>query len=379
MENSPTLYGAPSAGGVYSPFNLHLDPMARLLLINFGGDPDTLYTGFEPQVFDDPINGQGLMVIAYRHDGRIDVYHQPGLTLAHKDFSIVGKGLAEMIERPMPDAHFTTSPTGISLDLAFADKTGRPIRVHIQENTDKPIKPFALLAPMGSAAEKPPALPLVLLYDFYFVRKAGTEFEIRVDGRQHQPDSIPMILDGARVHFVRYATDPFIATWNAAHNGPLIPLPVQGGLAKDGSVIYDLVDNGGHPEIRRMRVANNRHELVITFDPPVPDVVCLKDGVRVEGEFTIFCEESTGTISGVYHLRRAGQQVHLTAHPADGWWPNERKLSARLIYIVAPVFTQWPKSYVWSAAIDLSDPNQPLMQSSWSRREQTKRGLQLFR
>lgn len=33
------------------PFNIVVDPMQRLLLINFEKDPDRLYVGFEPQVF----------------------------------------------------------------------------------------------------------------------------------------------------------------------------------------------------------------------------------------------------------------------------------------------------------------------------------------
>jgi hypothetical protein len=379
MNHPPDIYGIPHSGCWFSPFNLHYDPMERLLLINFAADPDTLYIGFEPQVFNDPINGQGLLVIAYLHDGRIDVYHQPGLHLEHKNFNIVGKGLADLIERPMTGAYFQITPTGINLDLAFEDKQGRPVAVRIQENSGKPTRPFALLAPMGSSAQNPPALPLVLLYDFYFVRKAGTLFEVRIDGRLHRPDSIPMILDGARVHFVRYAADPFIVTWNEAHNGPLTPLTPQAGQARQDGVVYDLVERDGHPEIQRMRLANDRHELTITFDPPVPDVVCLKAGVQLEGSLTLVCEEASGVISGTYRIVREGAQVHLTIDPAGGWQPNERKWSVRLIYRLAPVFTQWPRSYRWSATIDISDPAQPVMQSRWQRHEQPQTGLRLFR
>jgi hypothetical protein len=46
-----------------NPFCIDIDPMERLLLVNFEKDPDTIYIGFEPQVFDDPINGRGHLVI----------------------------------------------------------------------------------------------------------------------------------------------------------------------------------------------------------------------------------------------------------------------------------------------------------------------------
>jgi len=62
---------------LHIPFRIDIDPMEKLLLINFEKDPDPLYVGFEPQVFDDDIHGKGHSVIAWRVDGRVDVYHQP--------------------------------------------------------------------------------------------------------------------------------------------------------------------------------------------------------------------------------------------------------------------------------------------------------------
>ncbi len=61
------------------PFRIDIDPMERLLLVNFEKDRTPPNVGFEPQVFDDSINGKGHLVIEWRQDGRVDVYHQPGL------------------------------------------------------------------------------------------------------------------------------------------------------------------------------------------------------------------------------------------------------------------------------------------------------------
>ena len=57
------------------PIRLGIDPMERLLVASFKGDPE--FEGFEPQVFDDLINGKGMRVLRYRKDGKIDVYWQP--------------------------------------------------------------------------------------------------------------------------------------------------------------------------------------------------------------------------------------------------------------------------------------------------------------
>ncbi len=51
---------------IVNPFHIDVDPIARLLLVNFEKDPDTTCAGFEPQVFDDPTNGRGHLVIGWR-------------------------------------------------------------------------------------------------------------------------------------------------------------------------------------------------------------------------------------------------------------------------------------------------------------------------
>ncbi|TVR44256.1 MAG: hypothetical protein EA394_00385 [Bacteroidia bacterium] len=79
---------------IHIPFNIDIDPIERLLLVNFENDTDTLYTGFEPQVFDDPFSGQGNLVIGWRNHGRVDVYHEAGLRLDPEKYDIAGKGLA---------------------------------------------------------------------------------------------------------------------------------------------------------------------------------------------------------------------------------------------------------------------------------------------
>ena len=45
---------------VVLPIRVSIDPMERLLVASFKGDPE--FEAFEPQVFDDPINGKGMRV-----------------------------------------------------------------------------------------------------------------------------------------------------------------------------------------------------------------------------------------------------------------------------------------------------------------------------
>ena len=98
---------------IYLIFAIDIDPMERLLLINFEKDPDPVYIGFEPQVFDDDINGKGHLVIGWRADGRVDVYHQSSLTLDTHKYDIAGKGLAHMIATDMEEAFYEVNGFGV--------------------------------------------------------------------------------------------------------------------------------------------------------------------------------------------------------------------------------------------------------------------------
>lgn len=350
------------------PFTLSAELMQRLLIINLQNDPDEVYEGFEPQVFDDPVNGKGLLVIGWRRDGRLDVYHQPGLTLTAGKYDMVRKGLSDLVERPMADARFEIGPQGVNLSISFDDKLGRPIVLRIHERSQKPRKPFALLAPFPGDTEKPPSLPLALLYDFYFVRRAGSEIEVSVAGRHHAPDKLPVPMDGAWMYFTRYSSDPYVLTWNEAHDGPLPVLRFGvGGEVEVEDVIYTLVKRAGQLELREMRPANAPHDVRITFEPSFPNVAALKDGALVEGGLTIWMEAAMGEITGVYSAQRTGGQVKLRLHPSGGWRPGVNKGATRIMFALVKVFRDWPRTYRWEAVIDLEGEGGPVMRSGWHR------------
>ncbi len=80
----------------------------------------------------------------------------------------------------------------------FDDPTsGREIDVKIVEKNPRPIRPFTLLAPVGSSSENPTSLPVYLMNSFDFVRRSMTEVRISIDGRQHKPDTFPFPVNGS--------------------------------------------------------------------------------------------------------------------------------------------------------------------------------------
>jgi hypothetical protein len=364
------IYAQDRQGPLYSPFHLHHDPMERLLLLNFDDDPDEIYLGFEPQVFDDDVHGQGLLVIGWRVDGYVDVYHQPGLRLKAATYSIAGNGLAEMLMRPMDGSTFEVTAAGVDAHITFDDKLGRPVELRVKEHNTKTRRPFALLAPMGSAATNPEALPLLFLHDFYFVRRANSEVRLSVAGKVHTPSTLPIPLDGSRMYFLRYSDNPLIITWNPAFDGVLTPLTRIGSSeALLGGVRYDLTANHGQPELAQMRLEQRGHHVTVTFLPAFPNLVALRDGAAVSGSFRIAGGTGAGTVGGVYTVARHGEAVTVRVTPSDGWQPDERKWSLRLLYRVVPTFTNWPKTYTWTATLDLSDLTEVRMRASWQRTE----------
>ncbi len=370
--------GAANGVPIVSPFHLQTDPMAGLLLINFEQDPDPIYVGFEPQAFDDSVHGRGLLVIGWRVDGRVDVFYQTGLRLDPQTYGITGAGLHAMAERSFDGALFELGPAGVQADIAFHDLDGRPVRLVVRETDLRPRSPFGLLAPMGIAASDPPALPLVYVDGFYFVRRAGTEYRIEIDGRSHRNDFIPLILDGTPVHLLRYSADPFIVTWNPDAEAmvrilELGPETAAGAAtAHAAGVQYDVEANGALREIRRMSRREGDHEVTVEFSPAFPQLFALADGVDLSGEFRITAQPSVGTVRGSWRVVRQGAELGLEVVPDGGWTPGPAPPMARVLFRAVSMFREWPTTYVWRATIQLPPPDAPLQkpiafQSGWER------------
>jgi hypothetical protein len=350
-----------------SPFELQIDPMERLLLINIEKDPDTVYIGFEPQVFDDEINGSGMLVIGWRIDGMVDVYHQPGLKPDPEKYDIAGKGLANLAEREMGGARFDITEKGVQANIAFTDLYGRVVELRVEERSSRTRKPFGLLAPMGDAAVQPSSLPLVLLHDFYFVRQSNTDISVKIDDRLHKPDKLPMPLDFSRMYFARYSPDPLILTLNPAFDGVLAPLPepVDNRIIY-GETDYELTLNGSVYEIKSLSRSHKGHTVTITFSPDFPNLFSFT-GNKAAGRFEITGDAATGRVRGLYSVRNSNGTLYVEMIPSGGWIPNEKKLSLRFLYRTVPVFTSWPATYRWKAELQKDQSGVIRMSSSWER------------
>lgn len=351
-----------------SPFSIDIEPMSRLLLINFEKDPDATYMGFEPQVFDDSVHGKGHLVIGWRNDGKVDVYHEPSLTLIPEKYDIAGKGLENMIERAFDVAFFEINETGVQANYQFNDLHNRKVRLKIAEKNLKKRKPFGLLAPMGSAAEKPSAMPLVMLHDFYFVRKSNTDFEVSIDKVRHKPDKLPLPMDMTWMYFARYSPRPLIAKLNPEFNGSVSTTVVKRGMKtqKQGDYIFDFVWENDRIFLQRLTRLNDVHPIVLNFEDTFPDIISMKNDSGISGKFTVEADSSIGTIVGNYSVEKKGDATQIEIR-FGGWKPRPTKLSLRFLYAVAGVFKKWPSTYVWNAQINHNKDGKYSMSSKWKR------------
>jgi hypothetical protein len=352
MQHSESIYINKKNNRILNPFSFHVDPMERLLLVNFENDPDTIYKGFEPQYFDDDIHGKGLLVIGWRNDMKVDVYHEKGLKLQEKTYDIAGKGLDQMVESNFESAVFEIMDAGVHADIVFKDKMGRKVEIRILEQHPEKREPFGLLAPMGDAAESPSAMPLVYVHDFYFVRRKHTEFSITIDGKHHKPDKFPIPLDGMWMFFTRYSGDPFIVTFNPAMIGKVDSEEfADKNLLKKGDTELELTTNGPALEIKKFVKRSPKHEIQLVFEPPFPQLNLLKESVDLSGKFFVKSHDSTGRIDGTYQVQRNKTKVFLVLEPTEGWIPNESKATVRFLYAVVKMFRHWPKTYRWTAEL----------------------------
>lgn len=371
--NLNNIYCELSKGVIYSPFKLSIEPMEHLILVNIEKDPDKFYKSFELQQARDESDNKRLLVIAYGNDGSVDIYHQTDYPFSQRS-NVFGD--ADLIERPMRDAKFEVTPNNIDVYFHFDDKFGREVEVKVSEVRRKEKKPFSILAPVGGSSDTPPSLPVYMLYEMSFARQSYTDIEVKIDGVIHEPDTFPLPMDWSRNYFTRYSTDTFIIDWNKNYNGLLLPLkPDKNSIIENQGVKYELIDNSGHYEIKQMSIENERHKLKIDFLPAVPDIICLKEGIQIEGAFVISSDKTIGTIEGVYHIQRKQEKIDISIHPSGAWKPNESNWLLKLFYLLTPSFKIWPSTFIWKAKIELTDEKEPVIESRWEREEGWKEKL----
>jgi hypothetical protein len=345
-NNSADIYAHPPTGLLYSPLNISIAPMDRLMLVNFLDDPE--YYSIELQVFDDS-RGPGARVILYRNQGPADFYY------TSEAFADGEKPEAAFI---IPDLEyrFEVTESGLDAGLKMKDSKGKSIEFQVKE-APRAKNSKGVLAPIGGTTEiKFDYFPFFFLRNMNFIPRSGSEISIHIGGQARTPQQIPLPVNLEFVYLSRYTADPVLGSWNKSYADILSPIqPGQQLTYQDGQTRYELVDNAGHAEIRKIIGFDDKHAISLEFSPPIPDLPGLKDGLALNGRFSAGADEVLGIVAGEYHIQRHGDVIEMEIFPLEGYQPNPGAI--------------WVKTWVWKGVITVSADKTVSMKSGWVRKE----------
>lgn len=340
------------------PIRVGLDPMERLLVATFKGDPE--FEGFEPQVFDDPINGKGMRVLRYRKDGKVDIYWQPGVRVDRTTFA-VGAGIGDFAEARIEPARFEITERSVGLHVAFTDAQGRKVRLRVDEDTHGK-RGFPLLAPVGADVERPPKLMLVFMPGIDLVRRSGSLVEGRIGDRILRPASLPILLNWHRVWFVRYVPMPIIGTLNPPMSRPVVvELPAPGSTEVEGMTV--IVNEDG--SVTRLIAGQEPRRVEVDFLPCFPNLLDLSVGGSASGRWSIRIAGVLIT-GGSYSALREDDRIAVELDVTEHWKPSGLPLSMELFTRVVRMFRTWPATYRWRGLVELGAV--PTMSGAWERK-----------
>jgi hypothetical protein len=355
-----TLYARPPSERVIVPFELFHDPMERLLIVNFRGDPE--YDGIELQVFDDEVKGHGLAALMYRTDGKLDWYMTPGLAL-DREAASVGAGLGEWVTQDFP-YRLDIGTHGVDAEVHFSLHDGRQVELAVTEHRRTPGRHIDLLAPLGVGIERPTFLPYFVMFGIDLVRRGGTDVTMRIAGADRELERIPVPIpySGRLCYLARYCDEPFIMRINPAISGPARTVdPAAGG---GGGERLAFIEREGHAELARLSVSAAGHEAWLELDPALPDLAALADGATSNGRFAIGSDDLQ-MIAGDITIVRAGQEATLTMQPTEPWRPAGGALVWLTLRMFPSFFRTWTTTYRWEATLSLAETAK--IRSSWSR------------
>lgn len=309
--NSADIYALPSTGVFYSPLNVSVEPMAKLMLVDVADDAD--YTCIELQTFDDA-RGTGARVLLYRHNGPADSYYTDAAFVmrqtGHDQFTI----------SPDMRYHLDVTESGLDAALIMRDKTGTSVEFSIKEH-ERHMWSEGFLAPIGgSDAVSFEFFPVFYMQGMDFVPQTGADIAINIGGQSRKAKKLPIPVNGQKVYLARFAVTPIMGCWNYPHNGVLTALrPDHKEWLQEQQTRYELVNNVEHIEIKKCIGFNAGHAVSFEFSPPIPDLVALNNNIALTGRFSSGADETAGIVAGNYHIQRKGNTITMILQPLKGW------------------------------------------------------------
>jgi hypothetical protein len=362
--NAPTrLVGRHGDGHeLLVPVTLELSPIRQLLIVDIADDP--IYRTLEPQILDGP-EGQGLVLLAYRHDDHVELYSPTGRHVDPSGYDGLGKGLAGIHHAEFASARFDVADGGLQLDVALAASNGRRFDLRIHEQLAGPRDGFPVLAPVGGSFDAPAFFPFLWLPGMSFVPVRDTEVDVRVDGHARTVPRLPLPIGGRRCLMARYDPDVLVCQLNpeGVRQPTRVPAHVGAGSSDSG---VDVVEVDGSYGVAAVRVGRDGHTCAAVLDPPLPDPRSLPVATRRSGAILLQADQIT-ELRGRYELTRTHDRADLVIEGFGPWKTRLRRPLLALLFRL-PIFRRWPTTYRGQATLELTiDADEPL-RTRWTRR-----------
>jgi hypothetical protein len=343
------------------PIALELAPIRSLLVVDLDDDPT--YRTLEPQVLTGP-GGDEVVLLAYRHDERLEIYASPGSAVERSGYEGLGSGLEGIHRTAFELARFDVTDDGLQLDVALTAPNGRRFDLRIHEHLAGGRDHFPALAPVGGSFDAPEFFPFLWLPGLSFVPVRGTEVEVRVDERVRTVPRLPLPIGGRRCLMARYDPDVLVCQLNPDD----ADLPTRVTVQEDGRTGVpgaEIVETDGDSRLTALRVGRGGHTCAVVLAPPLPDLRSLPSAARQRGALLLQADDTT-ELQARYELTRVDDRVELVI---DGFGPWRTRLRRPLLAVLfrLPIFRRWPTTYRFEATLDLAATPARRLSAGWTR------------
>lgn len=311
------IYGSAPKSEFFSPFDMKIETAEKLINFDFKGHDS--YVFLECQIYDDTIFGKGVVAMLMDKDDKLEIYYTKGMNMSQKHYFFDSYQSSIPMTIFEPDYTFTFENGSINFRLKFTDKFGNRIDALLFGYYPDYIDFIAPMGLMGSGNPNLVTFPLFYMRKVNFLSTRQGSASILINDVPVKIIKIPGLLNWKRVQLARWSFDPILILWNWNRKG------ILSGIVK--STIYsencktNVIVREGYTEIKSIVFTEAKHSSTINFVPALPELLCLKQGVSLEGRFTIDVDEKRGVIGGMYSIIRSGDRVELIIDPLKCWQP----------------------------------------------------------
>ena len=344
-DTPPEVYKKKKQARFYNPFTFSHTDFARLILLSIDDHP--LIKTVELVVQS---NHQGAFVVIYYHNGKVESYINPSLTIDKKYL----KPNADWTIADKQDFDFTFENTknGIVFTLDLIIQSGHRINIRLREN-QADAKRYSFLAVIGADLSDVKRFPFIYLRDAGFIPVKGTDVSFKINGEKMRLTRVPIKVEGQKCYKIVYSLTPLPFFWNEEQDGSFLSEKITDtkNFKKDNAT-YSLIDNDGHLEIKKIIYKGNGHFANYRFSPPFPDITSLKTGCEIHGKFCLGIDDIDGVICGKYSVINTQGEIVINFLPEKCWQPMPGK--------------DWVSLYQYRATIKLMADIRFIIQSEWT-------------